>query len=196
LLSTVRGGLGSPAYRVSVVPVPGAVYGLRHWAQKGQRKGAKLTKELWRLGLRRREETDGDRRRRGRALAEEGVTGGLRAPGHRRSMREGPAEVPEGLGTSGDHRRRRIAGRHSSPAAVSSRNLGDAEARGTIAGVGSFQARRRSGCGAYRGLWHGGAAARRRGRGSLRGGGKWSGGVGGPRWRLGLGFRGGVGAAL
>jgi hypothetical protein len=74
-----EGGSGSPAYRVSAVPVPGAVYGLRHWAQKGQGEEMQLTEGPWRLGLRRREEDDGDRRRRGSGSRGEGRCRGDRA---------------------------------------------------------------------------------------------------------------------
>jgi hypothetical protein len=67
------------------VPASGAVYSLRQPAQKEQG---------W----------------RGSALAGKGDAEGRRAPDHRRSTREGPVKMPEGLGKFGDRRRRIIAG--------------------------------------------------------------------------------------
>jgi hypothetical protein len=48
--------------------------------------------------------------RRQAALVGKAAVGALRASGFLGSTREGPAKVPERLGTSGDRRRRRIAG--------------------------------------------------------------------------------------
>jgi hypothetical protein len=87
------------------VPASGAVYSLRQPAQKEQGVEEELTKRLWRQGLRRMGEVDDDRQRRGSALAGKGDAEGLRAPDHRRSTREGPMKMPEGLGKSGNRRR-------------------------------------------------------------------------------------------
>jgi hypothetical protein len=77
-----------------------------------------LTEGLRRPGLQRSGEVDDDRRRRGRALAEEGdagVSGVLdwcgSAPGT-------PVEVAEGSGRRGAHRRRAIPAAVDLPAAV------------------------------------------------------------------------------
>jgi hypothetical protein len=103
------GGGGSARRRNNGARVPalGAVYGLRHWAQKGQGEEARLTEGLWRPGTRRRGKTmttggGEDRVSVGRAAAE-----GLGVPWPRRSVGEVPAEVTRGSRQPETGRRRR-----------------------------------------------------------------------------------------
>jgi hypothetical protein len=65
-------------------------------------------------------------------FAGRGVAEALRAPRHRGSTREGPVEVPGGLGKSGDRRRRRIAGAERLTGVGFGSNSGAGRARGVM----------------------------------------------------------------
>jgi hypothetical protein len=100
-----RGGSGRRTRRRARVPGATGSLRLRLLVQKDQGKEAKLTEGCGgrSCGGRRTTTTTGGggaRALAGRAAAED-----LRAPDHRRSTREGPVKVPEGLGKLG-HRRR------------------------------------------------------------------------------------------
>jgi hypothetical protein len=113
-------------------PVPTGVYIPRQLALKFREEDVVLTKVRNRLG---RDgvvtSTAGRRRRRsgsvGGAAAED-----LRAPDHRISMRGGPVKAPGGLGGSGDHRRRRIAGAERLTGVGFGSNSGASRARGLM----------------------------------------------------------------
>jgi hypothetical protein len=63
--TTARGGSARRRNDGARVPASGAIYELRHLAQKDQGEEAKLTEGLWRPELRRKGEDDDDRRRKG-----------------------------------------------------------------------------------------------------------------------------------
>jgi hypothetical protein len=98
--------------------------------QKVQGEGVRLTEELWRPGLRRREEGDDDRRWRGRALAEEGAAGVVGNLGWCGSAPGTPVEVPEGSGRRGAHRRRVISAAVDLPRRCSGENSDRGTGRG------------------------------------------------------------------
>jgi hypothetical protein len=78
--------------------------------QKNQGAKGKLTEGFRSAGGRLATTAAAEHGRRQAALVGKAAAGALRASGFLGSTREGPVNVPEGLGTFGDRRRRRIAG--------------------------------------------------------------------------------------